>query len=425
MKIVLVHNTYREAGGEDVVFESERRLLERAGHSVTPYVRSNTEMQDDSVIARIAIVPRMLWSSKTRHEVAAILDRARPDIVHVHNTFMRITPSIYSACAERGIPVVQTLHNFRLLCPGGNFFRHGVICRECVDHNLLQSVRHACFRDSRGATAAVALMLAFHRTLETYEKSVACFITLTKFAKQEFVAAGFPPEKFVVKPNFADEDPQQRTEKGEYALFVGRLMENKGPRILLNAWKRLCGRYPLHIVGDGPDRESLEAEARESRLLEVSFRGRISREAVIQAIKGARFIIVPSVLYEGFPMCIVESFACGTPVLCSRLGGLAEIVEDHVTGLHFKPGDAGDLARTMEWAWNHPSELERMGHAARAEYETKYTAEKNYLHLMHIYEQVLVTVGRHHSLTRLGQPAAVSSSGINTSVPIRGSQSDV
>jgi glycosyltransferase involved in cell wall biosynthesis len=381
-------------------------------------------MQDDSVIARIAIVPRMLWSSKTRHEFAAILDRVRPDIVHVHNTFMRITPSVYSACAERGIPVVKTLHNFQLLCPGGNFFRHGVICRECVDQNLLQSVRHACYRDSRGATAAVALMLAFHRTLETYEKSVARFITLTKFAKEEFVAAGFPPDKLVVKPNFADEDPRERTGNGDYALFVGRLMENKGPRILLNAWQMLHGDYPLHIAGDGPDREALETEARQSKLSGVSFLGRIPRDAVIEAIKGARFVIVPSTLHEQFPMCIVESFACGTPVLCSKLGGLAEIVEDHVTGLHFKPGDAGDLARTMEWAWSHPSELERMGHAARAEYEAKYTAEKNYLHLMDIYEQALATVGSQHCLARLRHPAAVSSSGITTSA-IRGSQSDV
>ena len=406
MKIVLVHNKYREAGGEDIVFESEKRLLERAGHSVTPYVRSNWEMQDHSVMARMAIVPAMLWSSNTRHEFADILDGVRPDIVHAHNTFMRITPSIYSACAERGIPVVQTLHNFRLLCPGGNFFRHGVICRECVDHNLLRSVRHGCYRDSRGATAAVALMLAFHRALETYEKSVARFITLTKFAKQEFVAAGFPPDKFVVKPNFSDEDPRERTGEGHYALFIGRIMENKGPRVLLNAWKNLYEHYPLQIVGDGPDRETLETEARELGLSEISFRGRISREAVIQAIKSARFVIVPSVLYEGFPMCIVESFACGTPVLCSKLGGLAEIVEDRVTGLHFQPGDAGELARTVQWAWNHPSELDRMGHAARAEYEAMYTAEKNYSLLMEIYEQALAKAGRPRQSLRLRQSSA-------------------
>jgi len=403
MKIALVHNPYREAGGEDVVFESEKRLLERAGHSVTAYLRSNTELQADSVISRIAVVPRMLWSSETRREFAALLDRVRPDVVHVHNTFMRITPSIFSVCAEREIPVVQTLHNFRLLCPGGNFYRHGVICRQCVDRSLLQSVRHGCYRNSRGATAAVALMLAFHRALETYQQSVTCFIALTKFAKEEFVAAGFPAEKFVVKPNFYDADPEERTGNGDYALFVGRLMENKGPRVLLNAWKHLHKRYPLHIVGDGPDRTILDAEARESNLPEVSFLGRVSREAVIQEIKGARFVIVPSVLYEGFPMCIVESFACGTPVLCSRLGGLAEIVDHQVTGLHFEPGDAKDLARSVEWAWAHPVELEQMGHAARARYESMYTAKKNYSLLIDIYEQALATSGRHHQSRRLSQ----------------------
>ena len=412
MKIVLVHNRYREAGGEDVVFESERRLLEGAGHQVIAYERSNAELRDDSVIARIAIVPRMLWSSEIRHEFAKVLDAVRPDIVHVHNTFMRITPSIYSACTERGIPVVQTLHNFRLLCPGGNFYRHGVTCRDCVDRNLLQSVRHGCYRDSRGATAAVALMLAFHRALETYPKSVTRFITLTKFAKAEFVAAGFPAEQFVVKPNFYGQDPGERTGKTgntEYALFIGRLMENKGPRVLLNAWKKLRLPCSLQIVGDGPDRERLETEARASKLSAVTFHGRISREAVIEAIRGARFVIVPSVLYEGFPMCIVESFACGTPVLCSRLGGLAEIVEDGVTGLHFEPGDADDLARTVEWACARSSELDRMGRAARIRYETMYTAKQNYALLMDIYEQALATIGRQRQSLRLPEYRASGS----------------
>src|SRR5258708_5436763 len=172
MKIVLVHNTYQQAGGEDVVFESENRLLERNGHTVIPYVRSNMELQNASFLDRIAIAPRMVWSSKTRHEFAAILDAKRPDIVHVHNTFMVISPSIYSACSERGIPVVQTLHNFRLLCPAGNFFRDGVICKECVDQSLLQSVLHGCYRNSRKATAGVALMLALHRQLNTWQNSV-------------------------------------------------------------------------------------------------------------------------------------------------------------------------------------------------------------------------------------------------------------
>jgi glycosyltransferase involved in cell wall biosynthesis len=393
MKIIMVHNTYREAGGEDVVFESEKRLLERSGHRVIPYVRSNRELDSASLPDRIAIAPRMIWSSKTRRDFAAILGAENPDLVHVHNTFMVISPSIYSACSERGIPVVQTLHNFRLLCPAGNFFRDGMICKECADHSLLRSVQHECYRNSRAATSGVALMLAVHRALDTWQKSITRFITLTGFARKEFVAAGFPLDKFAVKPNFADPDPRERTAAGQYAVFIGRLMENKGVRILLNAWKRIPTQYPLQIVGDGPERRAFETEARDSHLSGITFRGRLSRDAVIETIKGARYIIVPSTLYEGFPMCVVESFACGTPVLCSRLGSLPEIVEDRVTGLHFNPGDAEDLASKVEWAWSHPLELTEMGHAARAKYELYYTAEKNYSLLMGIYDQALGACG--------------------------------
>ena len=391
MKIMLVHNTYREAGGEDIVFESEKRLLERTGHTVITYVRSNTELGNSSFINQIVATPGIIWSSKTRHEFAGILEAERPDIVHVHNTFMMISPSIYSACSERGIPVVQTLHNFRLLCPAGSFFRDGSICKECVDQTLFRSILHGCYRNSRAATASVALMLAFHRAIDTWRLSVTRFIALTEFAKHKFIAAGFPSDKFVVKPNFADPDPCERVNTGEYAVFIGRLVENKGVKVLLNAWKNFHLNYPLHIVGEGPDREALEAEVHEAQLSGITFRGRLSRAAALDIVKGARFTIVPSILYEGFPMSIVESFACGTPVLCSRLGGLTEIVEDHLTGLHFNPGDAQDLASKVAWAWNHPAELTKMGQAARDRYETCYTAEKNYSLLMEIYEQALAT----------------------------------
>jgi glycosyltransferase involved in cell wall biosynthesis len=331
----------------------------------------------------------MVWSSKTRFEFAAALDAERPGIVHVHNTFMVISPSIYSACEERRIPVVQTLHNFRLLCPASNFFRDGKVCEECVDHSLVRSVRHGCYRKSRKATAGVALMLTLHRALNTWRNSVTRFIALTEFAKDKFVAAGFPRDKFVVKPNFADLGPYQRVGVGNYAVFIGRLAEDKGLSVLLNAWGKLNSPYPLHIVGDGPEREPLEAQARELQLSGITFRGRLSHAAAIETIKSARFVVVPSTWYEAFPMCIVESFACGVPVLCSRLGGMQEIVTDGHTGLHFIPGDPQDLALKVEWAWNHPAEIAAMGRAARDRYETYYSAEKNYSLLMGIYEQAL------------------------------------
>jgi glycosyltransferase involved in cell wall biosynthesis len=388
---MMVHNAYQQAGGEDVAFESEKRLLEENGHEVIPYVRSNMELQNASLLDRIAVAPRMVWSSKTRRELAAKLDSERPDIVHVHNTFMVISPSIYSACSERGIPIVQTLHNFRLLCPSGDFFRDGRVCEACVDRTLLRSIRHGCYRNSRRATAAVAAMLAFHRALDTWRTSVSRFIALTEFAKDKFITSGFSSDRFVVKPNFADHDPGERVRAGDYAMYFGRLAETKGVRVLLDAWKGLPVQYPLQIVGDGPERSALETQARELQLPGIVFRGRLSRAETIETVKGARFAVVPSIWYEGFPMCIVESFACGTPVLCSRLGALPEIVEDHLTGLHFNPGDPQDLARTVDWAWSHSPELVKMGHAARRKYESAYTAKKNYGLLMGIYEHALAT----------------------------------
>ena len=391
MKIVLVHNFYRQGGGEDVVFQSEKRLLERAGHTVIPYVRSNMELTDATLVDRIGIACQMIWSQKTRRDFAAILDAECPDLVHVHNTFMVISPSIYGACRERHIPVVMTLHNFRLVCPASSFSRNGTVCEECVDHSLVRSVAHGCYRNSRKASAAVALTLATHRTLRTWESSVARYIALTHFAKEKFINAGFPAERLVIKPNFADPDPGERPGAGEYALFIGRIDETKGTRILLEAWKKLPEMYPLHVVGDGPDLPWMEARVRESQLSTVTFRGRLSHAAAVETVKGARFTIAPSTWYEGFPMCIVESFACGTPVLCSRLGGMSEIVEDHVTGLHFNPSDPQDLAKKVEWAWNHPAELASMGRMGRRKYEANYTAEKNHSLLMEIYEDAIAT----------------------------------
>ena len=392
MKILLVHNTYQQGGGEDVVFESEKRLLEDAGHHVIAYVRSNKELQN-SILQQIAIVPRMSWSSDTRRDFAALLDEECPDIVHAHNTFMMISPSIYSACRERKIPVVQTLHNFRLLCPSANLYRDGKLCEECVDQGLLRSVQHACYRNSRGATAGVATMIAVHRKLNTWQDCVTRFIALTEFARNKFVAAGFPSDKLTVKPNFVDPDPCERTTSGDGAVYIGRLAEHKGLGVLLNAWKQLRRAYPLQIIGDGPERAALEAQAQELQLSGVTFRGRLSREDALASVKNARFTVVPSKWYETFGMCIAESFACGTPVICSRLGAMKELVTDHRTGLHFNPGDAQDLADKVDWAWNHPSELAEMGRSARRKYETHYTAKRNYSLLMQIYDQALATCG--------------------------------
>ena len=389
MKIILVHNTYQQPGGEDIVFEQERRILEQMGHKVVTYCRSNHEIEELSTIGRSTLVMRTVWASDTHRDFSALLLRENPDIVHVHNTFIMVSPSIYSACRKQGVPVVQTLHNFRLLCPAAQFLRDGKICEDCVDHSLWRSVWHGCYRDSRPATASVALMLQWHRHSGTWDELIDRYIALTRFARNKFIASGFPAEKIVVKPNFVDPDPGAKQGPGESAVFVGRLSKEKGLLTLLDAWKQLPEECSLQIIGDGPQREELEQEALRCGISSIHFRGRLSHSETLAAIKSSRFLVLPSEWYEGFPMTIAESFACGTPVICSRLGAMEEIVADSHTGLHFAPGNSEDLACKLAWAFAHPSEITAMGRAARAEYEALYTPQSAYRQLMDIYRQTV------------------------------------
>jgi glycosyltransferase involved in cell wall biosynthesis len=390
MKILLAHNFYQQPGGEDVVFEQERRLLERNGHTVVTYERSNHELESPSGLAQFALLKNTISSKSSNAKVKEILHSEKPDLVHVYNTFLMISPSIYSACRDLGVPVVQTLQNYRLMCPGAYLFRDGKVCEECIDHSLWRGIRHGCYRDSRAQTAAVALMLAWHRQMNTYHELVDCAVAATEFSRGKFVAAGFDANKIVVKPNFMSVDPGQREEIGNYAVFTGRLSQEKGVGTILEAWERLPSKYPLKILGDGPLRVCLEAQTAERGLSDsITFCGRLPRNESIAIVKGARFQITPSLWYEGFPMVIVEAFACGVPVIGSRLGSIEEVVIDGRTGLHFTPGDSSDLAEKVQWAWNHPSELVLMGRLARREYECCYTSERNYAMLMEIYERVL------------------------------------
>ncbi len=406
MKIQLVHNSYQQSGGEDIVFDQERRLLERAGHQVVAYQRSNSKIEKHSVAARLGLVKQAVWATDTRQEFARLLSQEKPHLVHVHNTFIMVSPSVYSACREARIPVVQTLHNYRLLCPAANFFRDGRVCEECVEHSLWRGVRHGCYRGSRPATATVALMLAVHRWRRTWTQMVASYITLTEFARQKFIGGGLPADRIVVKPNFVHPDPGERTRHGDYALFVGRLSPEKGLRTLLAAWERLHNGVPLVIVGDGPLRAGLEAQAEQRGLSTICFQGSLSRDQTLAAIKGASFLVFPSECYETFGRSIAEAFACGTPVICSRRGAMQEIVADGRTGMHFNAGDAEDLAEKVKWAWAHPGRMAELGKGARGEYEAKYTAEKNYALLMEIYQRAIATRG--YVFTAEGRESAES-----------------
>ncbi|MGH9595139.1 MAG: glycosyltransferase family 4 protein, partial [Bryobacteraceae bacterium] len=332
---------------------------------------------------------RTIWSEESIHELRNLLGREKPDIAHFHNTFPLISPSGYSACREAGVPVVQTLHNFRMLCPGGNLFRDGQVCEECVEHNLLCSLVHGCYRDSRMATAVVAGMLAVHRGLGTWKDSVDLFLVPTEFAGRKLAAGGIPAWKIAIKPNFAEFHGAQKNGKGARALFVGRISPEKGVGQLTEAWARMGGAVPLEIVGDGPQRASLEAQCSDRGMRGVTWSGWQSREMVFEKMREARFLFVPSACYEMFPLAIVDAFACGVPVIAANHGAMAELVSDGVTGLHFRSGDAADLADKALWAWNHPQEMVEMGRAARAEFEEKYTPRRNCRLLEKAYERAI------------------------------------
>ncbi len=386
MKILQVHNRYQLPGGEDEVFRAERELLALMGHRVIEYVRRNDEITLNGFLSSAWLTAETVWARDSRRALGELIAREKPDVAHFHNTLPLVSPSAYYACHEAGVRVVQTLHNYRLACPAATFYRDGQVCEECVGHGLLRGVRHGCYRNSRAATAAVAAMLVTHRLLDTWCKQVDCYIAPTEFSRRKFIEAGLPAERIVVKPNFVHPDPGSREGAGDYGLFVGRLSEEKGLRTLVVAWRRLGGRIPLHVVGDGPLRPELEAEAGAKYLQLLS---RLPREQTIEAIKGARFLVVPSEWYETFGLVAAEAFACGVPVIASRLGAMEETVSDERTGLHFTPGDPDDLAAKVEWAWAHPHEMEAMGKEARAEYEAKYTAERNYQLLMDIYARAI------------------------------------
>lgn len=389
MKILVAHNRYQEHGGEDAVVEAEVRLMEAHGHRVTRYHRHNDELKRGGALAAITVGIDTIWSVKSLREVRALIAKEKPDVAHFHNTFPLISPAIYDACADFGVPVVQTLHNYRLLCPASTLMREGTVCEACLGRSIAwPGIAHACYRGSYATTTAVAAMLAVHRAMGTWRRKVDLYIALSEFARRKFIAGGLPAERIAVKPNFVDPDPGPKRGLGEYALFVGRLAEYKGLRVLLDAWARLRPAIPLRIAGGGPLLEEITAGIKEKQLGSIQLVGRASRGEIMSLIQGARFLVFPSVWFEGFPVTIAEAFACGLPVIASRLGSLAEIVNDSGNGLLFTAGDAADLASKVEWAWAHPAEMQAMGREARAEYEAKYTAERNYEQLVTFWNRL-------------------------------------
>ena len=447
LRVLVVHERYRVRGGEDGVFETECSLLEKAGHKVVRYEKDNRDIPDRG--GRIGLALRTIWNPRTYREIRSIIRAEKPDVVHCHNTFPLISPSVYWAAAREGVPVVQTLHNYRLACLNGYLFRDGHVCEDCLGRTPWRGVCRRCYRGSRAQSFVAAAMLLVHRLLGTYRRKVTRYIALTDFAKTKFVEAGLPARKISVKPNAFAPPAQTRPASDSFSIqhsafsfvYLGRLSPEKGVDILLRAWAMLCndsggnsrpapslrGLPPqagggvidhssndvtceqtvfvnsrahdeshsafsiqhssLSVIGDGPERVALEGLANELGISSsVRFLGALPRPDALAAISSASLLVLPSSCYEQFSTTVLEAMSFGVPVLVSDVARGATIVEDGISGRFFPAGDPSALAASLRAILSDPVSLRRMGDSARAAFEASDCApSRNLAQLLAVY----------------------------------------
>ena len=382
MKILVAHNAYQQRGGEDAVVAAEVRLLRAHGHEVTEYKRHNAEIPS---IGRLQAAADTFWSRRTVADLRALLREQQPSLVHAHNTFPLISPSLYWAAAEAGVPVVQTLHNFRLACPQAMLLREGKPCELCIGRMPWPALVHGCNPGSRARTAVMVGMIGVHRALGTWQHKVTRYIALNEFCRNKFIEAGLPARKIVVKPNFVAAGPMTGGLRSG-VLFVGRLAPEKGIEVLGEAWGNVAHRAPaltLRVAGVG---------AQDWRLANqhgVTLLGALGKAAVRAEMQRAQVLVLPSIWYENMPLTLIEAYACGLPVIASRIGALAELVEHGETGLLFEPGDARGLADALQWDTSYPAAMLVMGANARARYEARYTPDINYAQTLAVYRSAI------------------------------------
>jgi glycosyltransferase involved in cell wall biosynthesis len=395
--VLAIHNYYQQPGGEDQAFAAETRLLEAHGDEVIRYTTHNDRV---GLLGPLDLAKKTIWNAETYLDLRSIIRDQHPDVMHAHNTFPLISPAAYAAAREGGVPVVQTLHNFRLVCANGLLFRNGRICEDCIGKTILwPAVLHKCYRGSAAASAVVATMLHYHRARGTWHHDVDVFVALTDFARRKLIEGGLPAAKIVVKPNFvdwgADAQPVNQEAESDYILFVGRLSAEKGIRTLIAAWNALPAPPPLRIVGDGPLRDEVLRAAATNPL--VRWLGYQPAPKIQQLLRGARALVFPSEWHEMFPLVLIEAMSVGVPVIGSRVGAVESVIEDGKTGLLFTVADPEVLAKKVCWAWEHQGAMASMGENARAVYLERYTGAVNYQLLREVYARATSLREEYHS----------------------------
>jgi len=385
MKILVVHNFHKpgSASGDDAVVKREAKLLKMNGNEVKIFSRENLEIYESGVLKKAKIAFQIPWSKENYDALKKEIVSFDPDVVHIHTFFPLLSPSIYKAVYDMNKPIVQSVHDFRFFCPAAFLFRNGKICEECPEYGLQRAIRHRCLRSSFLQTLLAVKAVKKAREVLPF---ISTFIVFTNFSEQKLISFGIKKEKISLKPHFLlpEEIPQPQP-AGKYFIFAGRLGEEKGIRILLQAWKNID--IPLKIAGSGPMEEWVKENIYSSK--QIKYLGFLSRKELLKNLAEAYAVIVPSISYETFGLAVLEAYAAGIPVVASKVGSLTDLVTPGKTGLLFERKNPEDLAEKILWLWTRPEERDRMAREARREFEEKYTAEKNYNMLMEIYRKAI------------------------------------
>ena len=380
--ILIVHNYYQIPGGEDTVIANEKKMLEKHGHKVILYSRNNTELKQMSKIRMLFLPFTTVFNLRTYQEIKKHIRRENIDLVHVHNTLNLISPAVYYAARSMKVPVVQTVHNFRLLCPGATFYRNGHICEDCVKNGLKSAVKYSCYRGSKAQTLICAISTWLHRTTGIYGK--LNYICLTEFNKNKLLQLKhIKPERVFVKPNFVENNNSfiREEERLNQFVFVGRLDKLKGVDILFEAWKRM-GEGALKLIGCGmgPMEDWCKSFIKEN-VVNIEMRGFVPNDEALKIIANSKALVLPTQWYEGFPMSIVEAFSVGTPVICSDLGNAGSVVEEGITGYKFDYKSIESIMSAIDKMREQPLNKEKI----KRIYEIKYSENANYKILNDIY----------------------------------------
>ena len=389
MKILVCHNYYKVRGGEDQCFEDEIAQLESNGHTVISYIRNNDSIDSSN---QLSVALNTAWNRRSYREMRGLLREHKPDVLHITNTFPQISPSVYYAAEVEQTPVVQALHNFRLLCPDAFLCRDSKICEKCLKKKFAwPAIQHKCYRGSRAGSLVVSSMLAAHRLMGTWKNKVHLYYTLTEFSKSKLLNLGVDPDRIAVKPNCVHPDPGVGQGDQDFVLFAGRLSQEKGIYSLIDAWQSHSPNINLKIVGDGPLADEVKAAAESNPLIE--YLGRKPFTEVLTLMGQAKAVVIPSVFFETFGRIIIEAYSSGTPVVASRIGAMQELILDGETGYFFEPGDSVDLMAKVKAVLADETARQEMRTKARTEFESKYTFDHNFQMLLDIYNQAIINAG--------------------------------